>query len=170
MKRALEEAGKVVTGISLIDFACNEQLTRLTLHAHENVIVDSDSMLMLCCGIGVQAAASVVDKVVHPGCNTVSLGGRHGEWRDGERCMECGQCMLEYTGGICPIARCAKQLLHGPCGGSVDRKCEVSPDLPCAWHLIIDRLTLIGRLDRLTDILPPKDWGVSLTGGPPRSR
>ena len=86
MKQKLEEEGKTVTGISLIDFACNEQLTRMTLQAHESKIVDSDSLLMLCCGIGVQAAASVVDKVVHPGCNTVSLGGRHGEWRDGERC------------------------------------------------------------------------------------
>jgi len=167
MKQKLEGEGKTVTGISLIDFACNEQLTRMTLQAHESKIVDSDSLLMLCCGIGVQAAASVVDKVVHPGCNTVSLGGRHGEWRDGERCQECGQCMLEYTGGICPIARCAKQILHGPCGGSVDGKCEVSRDLPCGWQQIIDQLTRIGKLDRLTDVVPPKDWGVSLTGGPP---
>jgi hypothetical protein len=75
--------------------------------------------------------------------------------------------MLEYTGGICPIARCAKSILHGPCGGSVAGKCEVSSDLPCGWQLIIDRLTKIGRLDRMTDIVPPKDWGVSLTGGPP---
>ena len=75
--------------------------------------------------------------------------------------------MLEYTGGICPIARCAKQILHGPCGGSVDGKCEVSRDLPCGWQQIIDQLTRIGRLDRLTDVVPPKDWGVSLTGGPP---
>jgi len=75
--------------------------------------------------------------------------------------------MLEYTGGICPIARCAKQIIHGPCGGSVDGKCEVSADLPCGWQLIIDQLTRIGRLDRLTDVVPPKNWGVSLTGGPP---
>jgi hypothetical protein len=139
----------------------------MTLQAHEEKIVDSDSLLMLCCGVGVQAAASVVDKMIHPGCNTVSLGGRHGEWRDGERCMECGRCVLDYTGGICPIARCAKQLLHGPCGGSVDGKCEVSSDLPCAWDQIINQLTRLGRLDKLTDVLPPKDWGVSLTGGPP---
>lgn len=167
MKQKLEEAGKKVTGVSLIDFACNEQLTKMTLRAHERQIVASDSLLMLCCGIGVQATASVVDKVVHPGCNTVSLGGRHGEWREGERCLECGQCVLEFTGGICPITRCAKQLLNGPCGGSVDGKCEVSPDLPCAWQQIIDRLTRIGKLDRLASVVPPKDWSVSLTGGPP---
>ena len=167
MQQKLEEAGKKVTGVSTVDFACNEQLAKMTLRAHERQIVASDSLLMLCCGIGVQATASVVDKVVHPGCNTVSLGGRHGEWREGERCLECGQCVLEYTGGICPITRCAKQLLNGPCGGSVDGNCEVSADLPCAWQQIIDRLTRIGRLDRLASIVPPKDWSVSLTGGAP---
>jgi hypothetical protein len=98
------------------------------------------------------------------------MGGRHGEWRDGERCLECGNCVLEYTGGICPIARCAKSLLHGPCGGSEGGKCEVRPDLPCAWDLIIQRLTKLGKLDILDDIVPPKNWGVSLTGGPPRPR
>jgi len=88
MKQRLEEVGKAVTGTCLIDFACNDQLTRITLRAHESKIVASDSLLMLCCGIGVQAAASVVDMVVHPGCNTISLDGRHGEWREGERCLE----------------------------------------------------------------------------------
>ena len=112
----------------------------------------------------------VVDKVVHPGCNTVSMGGRHGEWRDGERCLECGDCMLDYTGGICPIARCAKNLLHGPCGGSEGGKCEVHPDLPCAWDLIIKRLTKLGRLDKLEEVVPPMNWGLSLTGGPPKPR
>jgi ferredoxin len=167
MQQKLEDAGKKVTGISTIDFACNERLTKITLRAHERQIAASDSVLMLCCGAGVQATASVVDKVVHPGCNTVSLGGRHGEWREGERCLECGRCVLEYTGGICPISRCAKQLLNGPCGGSVGGKCEVSADLPCAWQQIIDRLTTIGRLDKLAIVVAPKDWSVSLTGGSP---
>jgi len=170
MKQKLEEIGKKVTGLCLIDFACNDQLTKMTLRAHEKKIVASDSLLMLCCGIGVQAAAAVVDKVIHPGCNTISLGGRHGEWREGERCLECGQCMLEFTGGICPIARCAKNIIHGPCGGSEGGKCEIHPDLPCAWHLIIERLTKLGKLDRLEGLIPPKDWSVSLTGGPPHPR
>ncbi|MEW6034126.1 MAG: methylenetetrahydrofolate reductase C-terminal domain-containing protein [Chloroflexota bacterium] len=170
MKQGLEKAGKAVSGTSLIDFMCNPQLTRMTLQAHEKKITSSDSLLLLCCGAGVQATASVVDKVVHPGCNTLSLGGRHAEWREAERCLECGQCVLEYTGGICPVARCAKKLFNGPCGGSSDGKCEVSPDLPCAWQQIVDRLTRIGRLDKLETVVPPKDWSVSLTGGPPPIR
>ncbi len=170
MKQKLEAAGKTILGSSLIDFACNPELTRMTLRVHESKIATSDSLLMLCCGVGVQTVASVVDKIVHPGCNTISLGGRHAEWREGERCLECGQCQLEFTGGICPIARCAKSLFHGPCGGSVDGKCEVNPDLPCAWQLIIDRLTKLGRLDKLEAFVPPKDWSSSLTGGPPSLR
>jgi Methylene-tetrahydrofolate reductase C terminal len=170
VKQKLGDAGKTVTGTSLIDFMCNENLVRMTLQAQEAKIVDADSLIVLCCGIGVQATSAVVDKIVHPGCNTVSMGGRHGEWRDGERCLECGNCVLEFTGGICPIARCAKSLLHGPCGGSEGGKCEVHPDLPCAWDLIIQRLTKLGKLDILEDIIPPKNWGVSLTGGPPRPR
>ncbi|MFC1958195.1 methylenetetrahydrofolate reductase C-terminal domain-containing protein [Chloroflexota bacterium] len=170
MKQKLDEAGKKVTGTSLIDFACNPELTRLTLRAHESQILASDSLLMLCCGAGVQATAQVVDKIIHPGCNTISLSGQHGEWREGERCLECGQCVLEFTGGICPIAGCSKNLLHGPCGGSEGGKCEVNPNLPCVWHLIIERLTKLGRLDKLEYIVPPKDWSVSLTGGPPGVR
>jgi hypothetical protein len=165
MKQKLEEAGKTIVGTSLIDFMCNENLVRMTLQAHEENILNADSLLVLCCGIGVQATSAVVDKMVHPGCNTVSMGGRHGEWRDGERCMECGDCVLEYTGGICPVARCAKMLLNGPCGGSQDGKCEVSPDVPCAWQLVIERLTKLGRLDKLERVVSPKDWSVSLMSG-----
>jgi len=165
MKQRLEEAGKTIAGISLIDFMCNDNLVRMTLQAHEDRIIDADSLLALCCGIGVQATSAVVDKLVHPGCNTVSMGGRHGEWREGERCMECGDCVLEFTGGICPVARCAKMLLNGPCGGSVDGKCEISPDISCAWQQIIERLSKLGRLDKLERIVAPKDWSVSLMAG-----
>jgi hypothetical protein len=165
MKQKLEAAGKTVTGTSLIDFMCNEGLVRATLKARESTIVASDSLLALCCGVGVQATSAVVDKMVHPGCNTVTMGGRHAEWREGERCMECGDCVLEHTGGICPVSRCSKYLMNGPCGGSSKGNCEVSPNIPCAWQLIIDRLTKLGRLDKMQTIVPPKDWSKSLTAG-----
>ncbi|MFC1963260.1 methylenetetrahydrofolate reductase C-terminal domain-containing protein [Chloroflexota bacterium] len=169
MKQKLEEAGKKIAGISMIDFMCNPSLVRQTLGAHEAKVIGSDSLMVLCCGVGVQTIAEVVDKVVHPGCNTISLGGAHAEWGDADRyCMECGDCVLEYTGGICPIAGCSKNLFHGPCGGSEGGKCEVNPDIPCAWHLIIERLSKLDRLDKLEELVPPKNWGVSLTGGPPR--
>ena len=170
MKLKLEEADKTITGWSVIDMVCNETLSRMMLGAHETEITSADSVLVLTCGSGVQTIAAVVDRVVHPGCNTISSGGAHAEWKEAERCLECGDCILDYTGGICPIARCSKHLLNGPCGGSQGGKCEVSPDLPCAWQLIIERLTKLGRLDMLEKVVPPKNWSVSLIGGPPTKR
>jgi hypothetical protein len=111
-----------------------------------------------------------LDKVVHPGCNTLSSGGSHAEWKEAERCLECGDCMLEFTGGICPIARCSKHLLNGPCGGSQDGKCEVDPDIPCVWQQIVDRLIRLGQIDKLDRLVTPKNWSVSLTSGPPVKR
>ena len=168
MKARLEEEGKTITGFSLIDMVCNESLTKRKLASRSQAIGSADSLLVLSCGSGVQSAAAVVDKVVHSGCNTIASVGGHAEWKEAERCLECGDCILDNTGGICPIARCAKSLSNGPCGGSEGGKCEINPDLPCAWHLIIERLSALGRLDKLETVISPKDWSVSLTGGPPR--
>ncbi len=170
MKHALEGQSKSVTGFSLIDMVCNETLTRMKLKTHQKEMKAADSILVLTCGIGVQTVAQVTDKVVHPGCNTLSSGGAHAEWKEAERCLECGDCMLDFTGGICPIARCSKHLLNGPCGGSQGGKCEVDPSIPCAWQLIIERLTKLGQLDKLEKIVAPKNWSVSLIAGPPVKR
>ncbi len=89
-----------------------------------------------------------------------------GVWE--ERCAACGSCLLGLTGGICPIARCAKQLLNGPCGGSQDGVCEIGRDTPCAWQLIHDRLKSQDRLHLLLEIQPPKDWSTGRDGGPRR--
>jgi len=128
-----------------------------------------DVVLSLGCGVGVQALAERFPQaVVVPGLNTVFMGlpTEQGVWE--ERCAACGSCILGLTGGICPIARCAKQLLNGPCGGSQGGKCEISKDTDCAWNLIYDRLNAQGRLHLLMEILPPKDWSTSRDGGPRR--
>ena len=79
--------------------------------------------------------------------------------------MSCGDCMLAEFGGICPITRCAKHMLNGPCGGSTEEHCEVDKDRPCAWQLIYKRLSAIGQLDRIEKIMPPKDWSKSWHAG-----
>jgi ferredoxin len=130
-------------------------------------IEESDLLLSLGCGIGVQAIAEhYPEKWVVPGLNTTFLGMplEQGVWS--ERCAACGDCMLGLTGGICPIARCSKSLLNGPCGGSEDGHCEIDPDIPCAWQLIYDRLTAMDKLDMLLEIQPPKNWKASRDGGP----
>jgi hypothetical protein len=90
----------------------------------------------------------------------------HGDFR--ERCQACGDCILHLTAGVCPVARCSKSLLNGPCGGSQNGKCEISDEIDCAWHLIYERLRDGCRLDNLLAIQPPKDWSRSRDGGPRR--
>ncbi len=130
-------------------------------------VAEADIVLSLGCGVGVQALAErYPDAVVVPGLNTEFMGLplEQGVWA--ERCAACGNCLLGLTGGICPIARCSKQLLNGPCGGSSKGKCEVNPDIECAWQLIYDKLKAQGRLHLLMDITPAKDWRTSRDGGP----
>jgi Methylene-tetrahydrofolate reductase C terminal len=170
MKSTLQEKGKTVTGSVVVDMLCDGALTKLTLRAYKKEIAAADSILVLTDGAGVQTVVEVVNKVVHPGCNTLSSGGAHAEWKEAERCLECGDCMLEFTGGLCPIARCSKHLLNGPCGGSQGGKCEVDSDIPCVWQQIVDRLAKLGQLDKLERLVKPKNWSVSLISGPPVKR
>jgi hypothetical protein len=85
-----------------------------------------------------------------------------------EQCRECGQCVLNMTGGICPVTKCAKGLLNGPCGGPQDGKCEADPEKDCAWILIFKRMQALGRVDDLKNYMEPKDW--SLAGKPRQVR
>jgi len=128
---------------------------------------DYDLVLSLACGIGVQAVIERFPQArVAPALNTSFMGlpVEQGVWS--ERCQACGNCILHLTGGICPIARCAKSLLNGPCGGSQFGHCEVDSSLDCAWHLIVERLKEQDQLELLMEIQPPKDWRSSRDGGP----
>jgi len=149
MKNKLEEAGKTVTGTKVIDFLCEKALVKSGLRGRVDQVAAADSILVMTCGIGIQAVAASVNKVCHPACNTINLGGSRGEWRGSERCQECGQCLLDYTGGICPITACTKSLVSGACGGASNGKCELSPDRDCGWELIYNRLKAKGQLDKL---------------------
>ena len=85
-----------------------------------------------------------------------------------ERCAGCGDCVLGRTGGVCPVARCSKRIFNGPCGGSTKGKCEIDPNVDCAWQLIWDRLKALGRTDLYSEIIPAKDWRSAKDGGPRR--
>ncbi len=159
MKQKLEAEGKKITGSTVADFLCDKALVKFRLKAHEEEIISADALLVMTCGLGVQATAAVVDKVTHPACNTINLGGSRGEWRGEERCLECGECLLEYTGGICPLTACTKSLINGPCGGAKNGKCEFEPDTrDCGWQLIYERLKKLDHLDKMRTILTAKDW------------
>lgn len=126
-----------------------------------------DAVLSLGCGVGVQTLAErFPEKRILPALNTKFMGlpTSHGVWE--ERCIGCGNCILDKTGGVCPVSRCAKQLFNGPCGGSEGGHCEVSGETDCAWHKIWERAEALGMIDDLLEITPPKDWSTSRDGGP----
>lgn len=134
-------------------------------------IEDVDVVVSLACGAGVQQVADVSAGLprpvqVVPGINTTFLGAalEQGVWA--ERCQGCGHCVLEITGGICPIARCSKSLLNGPCGGSSGGKCEIDPEVDCGWQLIYDRLSALGKLENINRVLPARNWSSNRDGGP----
>ena len=130
---------------------------------------DIQAVLSLGCGVGVNFLAERLEDVpVFPGVNTKFFGASTGPGVWAEMCAGCGNCVLHLTGGICPVARCSKSISNGPCGGSSDGKCEISPDVDCAWTLIIKRMQKLGTLDQLYEIVAPRDWSTARDGGPRR--
>jgi ferredoxin len=167
MATKLDATGTGGNGKSVTDVTVQRQCEWEYLDEIAEKVGEVDVVLSLGCGVGVQAMAEHFPNAwVVPGLNTTFMGlpTEQGVWA--ERCAACGDCVLGLTGGICPIARCSKSLLNGPCGGSEGGHCEINPDIPCAWQLIYDRLSSAGKLDVLMNIQPPKNWKTSRDGGP----
>ncbi len=131
--------------------------------------IDSyDAVLSMACGVGVQMAARLFkDKAIYPALNTMFCGSNDGAGQWSENCLACGDCKLGVFGGVCPVTRCSKSLLNGPCGGSADGMCEVDTEnIECGWQLIYDRLKTLDKLDVLTENAPARDWSKTHSGGP----
>jgi ferredoxin len=135
----------------------------------KDIIEDYDAVISIACGVGPQFLSERYPATrIFPGVNTQFMGGavEHGVWS--ERCAGCGTCVVHYFGGLCPIARCSKSLLNGPCGGSSHGKCEISKDVECIWDTIVRKMTEQGRLTELIEFRPPKSWTTARDGGPRR--
>jgi ferredoxin len=118
-----------------------------------------DVILSMACGAGVQGLVKTLSgSCVMPAMNTRFIGMTDGQGTWQEVCAACGDCVLALTGGICPVTTCPKGILNGPCGGNKKGKCEVSPDIPCAWVLIYERMKDMGRLDEFKKEVRAKDW------------
>ena len=164
LRLAFQKKGKK---IQVKEFTIERQCENEFIQEAASEIAQSDAVLSLACGAGVQAIAKRYAAVpVLPGVNTTFIGIQESRGIFTEECSGCGNCELAKFGGICPVTRCAKKLLNGPCGGSQNGKCEINPDTDCAWHLIIDKLTALGLMDNLKAYNPPKNWNTSLSGGP----
>jgi hypothetical protein len=134
------------------------------------IVPEVDAIISIACGIGIQALAERFPEVpVYPGVNTTSLAIREEPGLWAARCEACGDCVLDETYGLCPVARCAKSLMNGPCGGTRnDGKCEVDEDVDCVWNLIVERARERGKLQALMEFRKAKDWSNSRHGGPKR--
>jgi len=146
-----------------IERQCESDLVREFLRVPAGI----EAVLSLACGAGVQIVADVLEPLpVLPALSTTFVGGvdEPGVWA--EKCRGCGDCLLGRTAGICPIARCAKNLLHGPCGGSQEGRCEVGAETPCAWAKIHARLEKQGRLALMEELVVERDWRAAGGGGP----
>lgn len=152
--------------LETVEFTIERQCEKEFVEQLNDKVMGVDAILSMGCGAGVQTIADRYDtKPVLPALNTTFIGipEEQGVWS--EKCVACGNCILDKTAGICPIARCAKNLLNGPCGGSQEGKCEVDQTTDCAWYLIYNRMKQLGRLQELETILPARDWTSSTHGG-----
>lgn len=166
MKEALEGEGKKVTGTFVAKTGCQVLGTKVELKFHKDAINEADCILVMSCGAGTQTAVELYkDKPVYPTNDSLFLGNMTRLQMFDERCSMCGECILDKTGGICPVTTCPKGLLNGPCGGTNDGKCEISPDIECAWVKIYERMKRIDRLEDMKKAIEPKDWSAARKPG-----
>jgi ferredoxin len=166
MKEALEAEGKTVTGTLLPKTGCQTLGTKIELKKDKEACAAADAVIVMSCGAGTQSAVEIFpDKPVFPANDSLFLGNMTRFQMFDERCSLCGKCVLDKTGGICPVTACPKGLLNGPCGGTDNGKCEVSPDIECAWVRIYDRMKKTDQLEDFKKVLKPKDWSAGRKPG-----
>jgi hypothetical protein len=150
--------GKKATGFAMVEAPCDLRLVKRDLAPFKNMLEKSDAVLVLSCGAGVQVIGDHTGKAVIPGLDTLFIGKIERIGRLYERCRACTDCLLYETGGICPVTRCSKGLLNGPCGGMADGKCEAGGHTrDCAWILIYNNLKKQGRLELFIKYREPRD-------------
>lgn len=137
---------------------CDDRIAATTVRPF---IEEYDAIVTLACGLGVGMMNRIFPNILTFPAQNSMFGGaeNHGENEFAEYCETCGECLLGVTGGICPMAGCAKNLSNGPCGGTVGGKCEVGGYVhDCAWIKIWARLKQFNRLDLFTKYRPPRNY------------
>ena len=154
----VEKLGNRVIGSAMVEEPCDLRINRRDLKPHRETLKEADAILVMSCGSGVQTVGEYTGKVVLPALDTLFIGETERIGKFYDRCKACAECILDETGGICPITRCPKSLLNGPCGGQVEGKCEVGEyKNDCIWVLIYEKLKEQDRLDLFTTFRPPRD-------------
>ncbi len=160
LKEALEKNDKTVVGFVIPNAPCIASQVKMGFAKNKKALEEAEVILSLTCGLGAQSIKENdrLGHVVLPACNTVCMGVMDAQGNFFERCSACGECVLDITGGICPITLCPKGLLNGPCGGMDKGKCEVDREKDCAWVLIYKELERRKKLDEMKKIQKPKDF------------
>jgi len=162
MKEALEKRKIPVSDCVILDPACHLNNNKRMLKEYSTEIDRSDKILVFACGNGVQTVAELfIEKEVLSGTDTLFLGEISRVNEFDKRCILCGECLLDSFVGLCPVSRCPKSMLNGPCGGSFGGKCEISSEMECIWDRIYQELKNKGKLHVLEAIQKPKDWSKS---------
>ncbi len=162
MKGALEDKNILVTGWVILEPACHLQNDKRILRKYKDEVNKANKILVLACGNGIQTVSEIIENAdVIAGNDTLFLGEIKHANEFEKRCNMCGDCIEDLFGGFCPVSRCPKSMLNGPCGGSIDGKCEVDSNIDCVWDLIYKRLKEKKQLQLLKIIQEPKDWSKS---------
>jgi ferredoxin len=165
MQESLTAVGKEVTGSLIIDEACHMLRVQRDLRSKKEMVDEADALLVLACGSGIQSVSAATPKKTIAALDTMFLGNirRFGQFE--QKCSLCGECILTDTGGVCPVTICPKGLLNGPCGGMDNGRCETDPEKECAWFQIYERLLAQGAVEKLGQVVPPKDYAKCLKPG-----
>ncbi len=163
MEEFLTKNGKQVLGHVFVEGGiCDKSALHRDMKSHQTILVEADAFLVQACGVATQTITEEMpEKETFPAADSKFLGVMPKRFHHEEMCSLCGECILHLTGGICPIARCPKGILNGPCGGSMDGKCERDDNTDCVWHLIYERLEKLGKLENIRKIWEIKDWSLS---------
>ena len=162
MKNILTGRNIAVEGTYVIDAMCHLQKVRKAARDNKEGLSKSQTVLVLSCGSGVQSAVlALPDNIkVVSGVDTMFLGNIENLSSLKEMCSLCGNCVLNETGGICPVTLCPKGLLNGPCGGMKNYKCEIDENMDCAWVKIYERSVIQNTLEDIKKTAKPKDYSV----------
>jgi len=167
LKIARSKAGK---SLEVVEETLERQCDPEYIQQVKDMVNDYDAVISMACGVGPQFLSETYpNQRFFPAVNTTFFGGavQHGIWA--ERCAGCGTCIIHKFDGMCPIARCSKSLLNGPCGGSAHGKCEISKEVDCIWDIIVKKKMDQGRIEEITTLKPVKDWRTARDGGPRKS-
>ena len=164
MEDFLRQSGKEVLGhIFIYGGICDEHALEIEVDTKRDIIAAADAFLVQACGIATQNVTMLLpEKEAFPATDSNFVGTMPERFHHSENCVTCGECILYLTGGICPIARCAKRIMNGPCGGSMDGICERDSVTDCVWQLIYDRLKKLRKLNNIHKIWEIRDWGSSM--------